>query len=201
MNTEDKPIIAAFPLRGEWLSPNTPGTKIPSHGTDRFGTRYAYDFIQVDWKRKGRPAYRVSFLHYLLFGVPLKEYCCWGQNVYAPCGGTVLRAEDGCEERPRTHFLSDLVKRIQKCALFRSGKGRCTTGCGQLHYSAVRQKCLRCARPSSKRIDLCYSWTEDQQRGSAWKSRSLRQFVCSPSAFSAYGQQRHSDGKRHSVCV
>ncbi|MDD4423602.1 MAG: M23 family peptidase, partial [Methanocorpusculum parvum] len=64
MNTEDKPIIAAFPLRGEWLSPNTPGTKIPSHGTDRFGTRYAYDFIQVDWKRKGRPAYRVSFLHY-----------------------------------------------------------------------------------------------------------------------------------------
>jgi len=36
------PIIAAFPLRGEWLSPNTPGTKIPSHGTDRLGTRYAF---------------------------------------------------------------------------------------------------------------------------------------------------------------
>lgn len=25
-----EPIIVAFPLRGEWLSPNTPGTKVPS---------------------------------------------------------------------------------------------------------------------------------------------------------------------------
>ena len=43
-----EPIIVEFPLRGEWLSPNTPGTKIPSHGTNHLGTRYAYDFIQVD---------------------------------------------------------------------------------------------------------------------------------------------------------
>jgi hypothetical protein len=40
-----EPIIVEFPLRGEWLSPNTPGTRIPSHGTNRLGTRYAYDFI------------------------------------------------------------------------------------------------------------------------------------------------------------
>jgi len=118
MNNTQKPIIVAFPLRGEWLSPNTPGTKIPSHGTNRFGTRFAYDFIQVDWKRMGRPAYRVSFLHYLLFGVPLKEYYCWGQNVYAPCEGIVLRAEDGFEERPRTHFLSDLVNAYKNAHYF-----------------------------------------------------------------------------------
>jgi len=43
-----KPIIVEFPLRGEWLAPNTPGKKIPSHGTDQLGTRYAYDFLQVD---------------------------------------------------------------------------------------------------------------------------------------------------------
>ena len=30
-----EPIIVGFPLRGEWLSPNTPGTKIPSHGTNQ----------------------------------------------------------------------------------------------------------------------------------------------------------------------
>lgn len=48
MSKVHEPIIVKFPLRGEWLSPNTPGTKVPSHGTDRFGTRYAYDFIQVD---------------------------------------------------------------------------------------------------------------------------------------------------------
>lgn len=43
-----EPIIVEFPLRGEWHSPNTPGTKIPSHGTNKLGSRYAYDFIQVD---------------------------------------------------------------------------------------------------------------------------------------------------------
>jgi len=68
------------PLRGEWLSSNTPGTKIPSHGTNQLGTRYAYDFIQVDWERKGWPSYRVSLPQYLLFGVPLNEYYCWGQR-------------------------------------------------------------------------------------------------------------------------
>ena len=103
-----EPIIVEFPLRGEWLSPNTPGTKIPSHGTDQLGTRYAYDFIQVDWERKGLPAYRVSLPQYLLFGVPLNEYYCWGQEVYAPCDGIIVQAEDGYKERERTNLLSDM---------------------------------------------------------------------------------------------
>lgn len=103
-----KPIIVEFPLRGEWLSTNTPGTKIPSHGTNKLGTRYAYDFLQVDWKRKGLPAYRVSLPQYLLFGVPLNEYYCWGQEVYAPCDGIVVQAKDGYKERERTNLLADI---------------------------------------------------------------------------------------------
>lgn len=94
-----EPINVGFPLRGEWLSPNTPGTKIPSHGTDQLGTRYAYDFIQVDWERKGWPAYRGSLLQYLLFGIPINEYYCWGQEVCAPCDGIIVQAEDGYKER------------------------------------------------------------------------------------------------------
>lgn len=117
-----QPIIVGFPLRGEWLSPNTPGTKIPSHGTDRLGTRYAYDFIQVDWKRKGWPAYRVSLLHYLFLGVPLHEYYCWGQDVYAPCDGIVIKAEDGYEERARTKLLSDISNAYKNAHYFDLGK-------------------------------------------------------------------------------
>ena len=89
------PIIVGVPLKGEWLSPNTPGTKIPSHGTDQLGTTYAYDFIQVDWSRAGHPAYHVSFLQYLLFGVSLNEYYGYGQEVFAPCDGIVVQAENG----------------------------------------------------------------------------------------------------------
>lgn len=108
MQTIDNPIVLEFPLRGEWLSPNTPGTKIPSHGTNQLGTRYAYDFIQVDWDRTGLPAYRVSFPQYIFFGVPLEKYYCWGQEVYAPCDGVVVVAEDGYTERARTNLFSDM---------------------------------------------------------------------------------------------
>lgn len=105
----NEPMVVAFPLRGEWYSPNTPGSRVPSHGTNRFGTRYAYDFIQVDWNRKGRPAYRGSFLRYLLFGLPLAQYYCWGQEVYAPCDGVVVQVRDGVPEPRRTHLLRDLL--------------------------------------------------------------------------------------------
>ena len=103
------PHVVAFPLRGEWQSPNTPGTKIPSHGTNRLGTRYAYDFIQVDWNRRGWPAYRSSFPHYLISGLPIQDYYCWGQEIYAPVDGQVVAAEDHYPERERTFFASDLA--------------------------------------------------------------------------------------------
>ncbi len=122
MSKAIEPIIMEFPLRGEWLSPNTPGSKIPSHGTDQLGTRYAYDFIQVDWERKGWPAYRVSFLQYLLFGVSLNEYYCWGQVVYSPCDGTIVQAEDGYKERERTNLRSDMSNAYKNAHYFDSKK-------------------------------------------------------------------------------
>lgn len=113
-----KPIIVEFPLRGEWLSPNTPGKRIPSHGTDKLGTRYAYDFLQVDWKRKSLPSYGVHWLQYLLFGVPLNKCYCWGQAVYAPCDGIIVQARDGYKERSRAHLISDLFVAIKSAYVF-----------------------------------------------------------------------------------
>ena len=104
---EHKPIIVEFPLKGEWFSPNTPGTKIPSHGTNRLGTRYAYDFIQVDWKRKGYPSYRASFLKYLICGLQIDNYYCWGKEIYAPCDGVIIQAKDNYRENLRTNLFSD----------------------------------------------------------------------------------------------
>ena len=57
----DNPIIVEFPLRGEWKAANSPGDKVPSHGTNKLATRYAYDFIQVDWNRPGKPAIKEVF--------------------------------------------------------------------------------------------------------------------------------------------
>lgn len=119
MNELEKAIVVAFPLRGEWLVPNTPGKKIPSHGTNQLGSRYAYDFIQVDWNRKGLPSYDVHWLYYLVFGVPLQKCYCFGQNIYAPCDGVIVTANDGCKERKRVHLLSDLLIAVKNAHFFR----------------------------------------------------------------------------------
>lgn len=118
----DKPVIVTFPLRGEWLAPNTPGNKIPSHGSDQLGERYAYDLLQVDWARKGWPFYRVHWLRYLIFGVPLNKCYCWGQEVYAPCDGIIVKAKDGYKERSRAHWFSDLLFAIKNVYAFNPRK-------------------------------------------------------------------------------
>ena len=116
------PIIVEFPLRGEWLSPNTPGTKVPSHGTNQLGTRYAYDFIQVDWNRIGTPAYRVGVMQYLFSGVKLSDYYCWGQEVYSPCDGIVVGAEDGYAENEKTNLLADMSNAYKNAHYFNPEK-------------------------------------------------------------------------------
>jgi hypothetical protein len=112
------PVIIEFPLRGEWLAPNTPGKKIPSHGTNQLGERYAFDFIQVDWARTGRPFYHSNMLQYLIFGIPLNKCYSWGQKVYAPCDGEIIKAEDGYKERTRVHLASDLYVALKNAYTF-----------------------------------------------------------------------------------
>ncbi len=104
------PIIVEFPLRGEWNSPTTPGTAIPSHGTNMFGTRYAYDFIKVEWNKAGHPAYKGSFLEYLFWGKELNEYYSYGKEIYSPFDGVVVASVDGYKEFKRTNLFSDLSR-------------------------------------------------------------------------------------------
>ncbi len=104
----DNSVIVDFPLRGEWVSPNTPGKKIPSHGTEQFGQKYAFDFLQIDWGKKGMPFFNTNRLQYFFFGVPLNKCYCWGKEVYAPCDGRVVQIEDGYKERHIVHLVSDL---------------------------------------------------------------------------------------------
>ncbi len=116
------PITVEFPLRGEWHCPITPGSKIPSHGTNKFGARYAYDFVQVDWNRIGYPSYKGSFIGYLLKGKKLKDYYCYGKEVYSPFDGIVVTAEDGHKERSNANFFVDLYNAKNTYADFNLSK-------------------------------------------------------------------------------
>ncbi len=103
------PIIVDFPLRGEWIAPNTPGTKVPSHGTDLFGERYAYDFVGIDPKSRSTRFYRPNPLHYLILGVRLQDCFGWGQPIFSATAGTVVRVEDGWPERDPVYLPRDLL--------------------------------------------------------------------------------------------
>lgn len=122
MNELNNPIIVDFPLRGEWGVPNTPAKVIPSHGTDQLRQRYAYDFVMIDWDRKGSPFYHGSSMRYYGMGVKLEECYGWGQEVYAPCDGKVVTVRDGICERKRVHIVRDMAIVLKNAILFRPDK-------------------------------------------------------------------------------
>jgi len=110
MSESREQVVVEFPLRGEWMAANTPARRVPSHGTDRFGQRYAYDFVRVD--SEGMPFHAGTTLHYLLSRVRLDDCYGWGQPIHSPVAGVVLQAEDGWPERQRLQPIKDLLRAL-----------------------------------------------------------------------------------------
>jgi murein DD-endopeptidase MepM/ murein hydrolase activator NlpD len=100
------PAIVQFPLRGEWTVERTPADRIPSHGTDTLGMRYAYDFVRTD-DRRGTRVHPAGRLRWLLAGGRTRECYGWGEPVHAVLGGEVVDAIDGVPERLSVHPVRD----------------------------------------------------------------------------------------------
>jgi murein DD-endopeptidase MepM/ murein hydrolase activator NlpD len=112
------PVVVHFPLRGEgWVAVSSPVERIPSHGTDMLGQRYAFDFIRVD--RRPRLHYHpAGWPRTLLVGVRTRECYAWGALVHAPLDGEVVRAVDGVSERARVHPLRESVLALRNGLTF-----------------------------------------------------------------------------------
>ena len=82
----------SLPFTGPWKVQNSPANRVPSHGTDLFGIRYAIDFIAVD--TRGRTAGSRSWRSTLATEPP-QLFFAYGQEVLAPCPGTVRVVHDG----------------------------------------------------------------------------------------------------------
>ncbi|MCA5012955.1 MULTISPECIES: M23 family metallopeptidase [unclassified Enterococcus] len=117
-----QPIIIEFPLRGEWHAPITPVKRIPSHGTDRMGLRFAFDFVQVDWENKRKPFYNTCFAKYFFFGVTLDKCYCWGKPIFAPCNAEIVTVRDGVPERAVVHWVVDSAIAIKNAHFFNEYK-------------------------------------------------------------------------------
>ena len=109
--------IVDFPLRGEWTAVHTPASRIPSHGTDMLGQRYAFDLMRLD---PGNARYHPGgSLRTLLVGVPTQECHGWGESIHVPLDGEVVAARDGLHERSRIHPIRELVLVLRNGLTFR----------------------------------------------------------------------------------
>jgi hypothetical protein len=111
-------LVVGVPLRGEWMAVHSPGSRIPSHGTDMLGQRYAFDLIRFDPDRNGR-YHPAGGLRALLVGVPTRECHGWGEPVHAPLDGEVVVARDGLPERAWIHPLRELALVLKTGVTFR----------------------------------------------------------------------------------
>ncbi len=113
----DEAIVVDFPLRGEWVAFNSPGDRIPSHGTDMLGQRFAYDFIRVD-RRKGWRIHPSGGLRANLLGFPVRETYAWGQPVHLPFDAEVVAAEDAWPERARIVPIREIAVVLKNAFTF-----------------------------------------------------------------------------------
>lgn len=87
-----RPVELALPFRERWLVQNSPARRVPSHGTDLFGGRYAIDFVGVDDRRRtaGERDWGT------LFGTePPERFFAFGRPILAPADGVVVAVHDG----------------------------------------------------------------------------------------------------------
>lgn len=91
-NSTIREIVISLPFSGLWLARNSPARRVPSHGTDLLGERYAIDFIGVDHRRRtaGRRDWRT-----LLSTEPAERFFAYGRPILAPADGVVVDVHDG----------------------------------------------------------------------------------------------------------
>jgi len=102
------PVKLQIPVHAFFTCPNTPGSKIPSHGINNFGVEYAIDFVIVDDNAKTQKPYRSSLFTYITKGLSLLDFYGWGIDIYSPVKGIVAQVVDGVGERNPVNIVNDL---------------------------------------------------------------------------------------------
>lgn len=91
-SSTNREVLISLPFDGLWLAQNSPARRVPSHGTDLLGERYAIDFVAVDHRR--RTADRRDWRTF--FGTePVDRFFAFGRPVLAPADGIVVAVHDG----------------------------------------------------------------------------------------------------------
>jgi hypothetical protein len=117
----DHPVVVELPLRGEWSVERSPADRIPSHGTDLLGQRYAYDLVRTD-HRRGFHVHPAGTLRWLVLGGRTRDCYGWGQPVHAALDGVVVQALDGVAERQWLHPVRESWSTVKTTVAFARGR-------------------------------------------------------------------------------
>jgi murein DD-endopeptidase MepM/ murein hydrolase activator NlpD len=89
------PVVLSLPFRGTWLAQNSPGRRVPSHGTHFLGQSFAIDFVAVQRVGRGWRTAAVRDRHTLLGREPAERFFAFGQLILAPADARVVATHDG----------------------------------------------------------------------------------------------------------
>jgi len=85
-------IVISLPFEGRWMAQNSPARRVPSHGTDLLGERYAIDFVGVDDRHRTAP---LRDLRSLLATEPPERFFAFGRPILSPADGIIVEVHDG----------------------------------------------------------------------------------------------------------
>ncbi|WP_163618267.1 M23 family metallopeptidase [Microbacterium sp. B35-30] len=122
MGELDDPMVVEFPLRGDgWMAVTTPAARIPSHGVDILGQRYAFDFVKVD-DRPGVHVHPASTFTASTVGGRTDECYAWNARIHAPFDAEVVAASDGVHERRWINPFREVARMVWNGMTFRPGR-------------------------------------------------------------------------------
>jgi hypothetical protein len=87
-----EPVEIALPFTGRWLAMNSPARRVPSHGVDLLGQRYAIDFVGVDERHRDA---EIRDWRTLLATEPPERFHAFGRPILSPGDGVVVTVLDG----------------------------------------------------------------------------------------------------------
>jgi hypothetical protein len=87
-----EPVVLSLPFTGRWLVQNSPARRVPSHGVELYGMRYAIDFVGVDERHRTSS---VRDWRTVLTTEPPERFVAFGRPVLAPGAGVVVHVHDG----------------------------------------------------------------------------------------------------------
>jgi murein DD-endopeptidase MepM/ murein hydrolase activator NlpD len=114
-------VVLALPFAHRWVVQNSPVRRVPSHGTDLLGQRYAIDFVGVD--NRHRTAALRDWRTFLATEPP-ERFFAYGRPILAPADGVVVEAHDGeSDHAARRSQLTLVPYAVGQASRLRQGIG------------------------------------------------------------------------------